>query len=55
MRTLFADEYTGMGTTVVAMLVSRHRPQMTYVHVGDSWIYLVRAGVILQLTRRTRS
>jgi PPM family protein phosphatase len=46
-----SDEYTGMGTTVVAVILSRHRPQMTYTHVGDSRIYLIRAGVILQLTR----
>ncbi len=46
-----SDDYTGMGTTVAAMIVSRNRPQMTYAHVGDSRIYLIRAGVILQLTR----
>ncbi|MGH7331939.1 MAG: protein phosphatase 2C domain-containing protein [Candidatus Rokuibacteriota bacterium] len=56
-RTVFrkaasADEYTGMGTTVVAVMVSpSRRPSMTYTHVGDSRIYLVRKGVILQLTR----
>jgi protein phosphatase len=46
-----SDDYTGMGTTVAATIVSRNRPQMTYAHVGDSRIYLIRAGVILQLTR----
>jgi protein phosphatase len=46
-----SDDYTGMGTTVVAVLVSRNRPQMTYASVGDSRIYLMRAGAILQLTR----
>jgi protein phosphatase len=46
-----SDDYTGMGTTVVAVLVSPHRPQMTYANVGDSRIYLIRAGAILQLTR----
>jgi protein phosphatase len=46
-----ADEYSGMGTTVVAALVSAHRPQLTYLSVGDSRIYLIRAGAILQLTR----
>ncbi len=55
-RTVFrkaasADEYTGMGTTVVAVMLSSRRPVMTYTHVGDSRIYLVRKGVILQLTR----
>jgi serine/threonine protein phosphatase PrpC len=55
-RTVFrkgasADEYTGMGTTVVVVMISARRPIMTYTHVGDSRIYLVRKGVILQLTR----
>jgi protein phosphatase len=46
-----SEDYTGMGTTVVAMIASRSRPQMTYAHVGDSRIYLVRGGSIEQLTR----
>lgn len=46
-----SDDYTGMGTTVSAMIVSQKRPQVTFAHVGDSRIYLIRAGVILQLTR----
>ena len=46
-----SDDYTGMGTTVAAVIVARHRPHMTYTHVGDSRIYLIRPGVILQLTR----
>ncbi|HXJ84306.1 MAG TPA: PP2C family serine/threonine-protein phosphatase [Candidatus Methylomirabilis sp.] len=46
-----SDDYTGMGTTVVAAIVSRTRPQMTFAHVGDSRIYLIRGGAILQLTR----
>ena len=46
-----SDEYTSMGTTVAAMIVSRTRTQMTYAHVGDSRIYLIRSGTILQLTR----
>jgi protein phosphatase len=46
-----SDEYTSMGTTVAAMIVSRNRAQMTYAHVGDSRIYLMRGGTILQLTR----
>jgi serine/threonine protein phosphatase PrpC len=46
-----SDDYTGMGTTVTAMLVPPGKSQMTYTHVGDSRIYLLRAGVILQLTR----
>ena len=40
-----------MGTTVAAALISRGRPRMTYASVGDSRIYLVRDGAIVQLTR----
>jgi len=55
-RTIFSkaessDDYTGMGTTVVAVIVSPTRPRMTYAHVGDSRMYLIRAGTIVQLTR----
>jgi protein phosphatase len=46
-----SDEYTGMGTTVVAVLVSSRTPHMTYASVGDSRIYLIRDGAIQQLTR----
>lgn len=46
-----SDEYTGMGTTVAAVLVHPPRRQMTYAHVGDSRIYLVRAASMVQLTR----
>jgi PPM family protein phosphatase len=46
-----SDDYTGMGTTVAAMIASRNRPQMTYAHVGDSRIYLIRGGGMLQLMR----
>jgi serine/threonine protein phosphatase PrpC len=46
-----SDDYTGMGTTVAAVIVSRTRPQMTCAHVGDSRVYLIRRGAILQLTR----
>jgi len=46
-----SEDYTGMGTTVVATILSQNRPQMTYAHVGDSRLYLIREGVILQLTR----
>jgi serine/threonine protein phosphatase PrpC len=54
-RTVFrkaasSEDYTGMGTTIVATLVSPKRPQMTYASVGDSRIYLIRAGVMVQLT-----
>ena len=55
-RTVFresasSDDYSGMGTTVAAALISRGRPQMTYASVGDSRVYLVRDGAIAQLTR----
>jgi protein phosphatase len=46
-----SDHYTGMGTTVAAALVSPTKPRLTYGHVGDSRIYLIRAGQIRQLTR----
>lgn len=45
------EAYAGMGTTVVAMIVSPTRPVMTYAGVGDSRIYLLRSGNIAQLTR----
>lgn len=46
-----SDDYTGMGTTVVAVLVSSSRPEhMTYASVGDSRVYLIRSGAIEQLT-----
>jgi protein phosphatase len=45
-----SDDYTGMGTTVAAAVLSRNRPQVTYANVGDSRLYLVRAGEIRQLS-----
>jgi len=55
-RTVFrksasSDDYSGMGTTVAAVLISRSRPRMTYAAVGDSRVYLLRGGTIVQLTR----
>jgi PPM family protein phosphatase len=50
-KSVSADDYSGMGTTVVAVLVSPGRPEMTYGHVGDSRIYLIRGGAMTQLTR----
>jgi protein phosphatase len=46
-----SDEYTDMGTTVAAVLVHPTQPLMTYAHVGDSRIYLIRSGSILYLIR----
>jgi protein phosphatase len=46
-----ADDYTGMGTTVAALLIPPGASQMTYGHVGDSRVYVVRADAMLQLTR----
>lgn len=45
------DDYTGMGTTATVALVSHQRPHVTYANVGDSRIYLIRRGAIVQLTR----
>lgn len=45
------EEYTGMGTTVAAVLISPGKPRMTYGHVGDSRVYLMRDQTLLQLTR----
>ena len=50
-RAASADDYTGMGTTVAAALVGRTKPRLTYGHVGDSRIYLIRAGQLHLLTR----
>jgi serine/threonine protein phosphatase PrpC len=43
------DDYTGMGTTIVCALVADER--MIVAHVGDSRLYLLRDGILLQLTR----
>jgi PPM family protein phosphatase len=45
-----SDDYTGMGTTVVALVLSPNGRRMTFAHVGDSRMYLIRGGAILQLT-----
>jgi serine/threonine protein phosphatase PrpC len=50
-RAASSDEYTGMGTTVAALIAPARAPRMTYGHVGDSRIYLIRRGAIVQLTR----
>jgi PPM family protein phosphatase len=43
------EEYTGMGTTVVAAVVSENL--MTVGWAGDSRCYLLRSGVLTPLTR----
>lgn len=43
------EDYTGMGTTLVAALVNDGT--LTVGNVGDSRCYMVRAGKITQLTR----
>ena len=43
------DDYTGMGTTVVAALVARDR--LIIGSVGDSRLYLLSRGVLAQLTK----
>lgn len=42
-------EYRGMGTT--ATLLHFHEGRAYYAHVGDSRLYLVRGGSLLQVTR----
>jgi protein phosphatase len=42
------DDYTGMGTTIVAALVSGRR--LTIGNVGDSRLYLLSSGRLAQLT-----
>ena len=48
-----ADEYGGMGTTVVAMLVTSDRAgdRLSVAHVGDSRLYLVAHGRLRLLTK----
>ncbi|HWT46903.1 MAG TPA: protein phosphatase 2C domain-containing protein [Vicinamibacterales bacterium] len=43
------DEYTGMGTTVVAARINAAR--LSVAHAGDSRLYLLANGVLKQLTR----
>jgi len=42
-------DYTGMGTTITAALVSDGR--LSFAHVGDSRLYLFEGGELRQLTR----
>ena len=46
-----SEDYSGMGTTVAAMLVSPDRGEMTYANVGDSRIYQIHGGAMRQLTQ----
>src|SRR5215217_1076212 len=43
------DDYTGMGTTVVAALITRDR--LIVGSVGDSRLYLLNNGALVQLTQ----
>ena len=43
------EEFDGMGTTLVAVLI--HNRHVTVVHVGDSRVYRVNADGIWQMTR----
>ena len=45
---LSTPELSGMGTTIAAALLARD--QLSFAHVGDSRIYLIRSGSIEQLT-----
>ncbi|HUL59096.1 MAG TPA: protein phosphatase 2C domain-containing protein [Anaeromyxobacteraceae bacterium] len=48
-RAVAVPELRGMATTLVAVAVDRG--ELTAVHVGDSRLYLVRGGEIVQLTK----
>ena len=43
------DDYTGMGTTVVAALIARDR--LIVGSVGDSRLYLLSSGALVQMTK----
>jgi serine/threonine protein phosphatase PrpC len=43
-----SPQFKGMGTTVVAVLLTGNR--LSIAHIGDSRAYLIRAGLIDQLT-----
>jgi serine/threonine protein phosphatase PrpC len=43
------DDYTGMGTTVVAVLWNDQ--QISIAHVGDSRLYVLSGGALIQLTQ----
>jgi protein phosphatase len=45
------EDYTGMGTTVVAALVDELERSVTLGSAGDSRCYRLRAGELVQLTR----
>lgn len=47
-RTAKSPELKGMGTTCTAAIV--HRGQLTYGHIGDSRLYLIRKGQPAQIT-----
>ena len=46
-----SDTYSGMGTTVAVVMVDEERSKAAYANVGDSRVYLFRAGTISQLSR----
>ena len=50
-KSVSTEDYSGMGTTVAAVLITPDRTDMTYAHVGDSRIYRIRANDMTQLTR----
>lgn len=49
-KSITSDDYSGMGTTVAAALISPKRGEMTYANVGDSRIYRLRDQALTQLT-----
>jgi protein phosphatase len=44
------QEYSGMGTTMVSMLVDDESQSLVVAHVGDSRCYLLRRGELSQVT-----
>ena len=49
-KSLEVEEYTGMGTTVVAAHFSPNKQKVYLAHVGDSRCYRLRGGELVRLT-----
>jgi len=49
-KAMSSDDYSGMGTTVAATLITADRGEMTYANVGDSRIYVLTGSAMRQLT-----
>ncbi|MDK2972439.1 MAG: family protein phosphatase [Candidatus Sumerlaeota bacterium] len=44
------QEYSGMGTTLVSMLIDPDTERLVIAHVGDSRCYVLRSGILEQVT-----